>query len=121
MALKKTVSDLSALAFELIGDLKTPITYTRKGAITYDPITEAETSTDTEVSLECVVLSERAVEREASVVTYYDALIMVHASHLEDLVPKETDLVEMKGVVYKVNKVESPPSNPIYKLYLVRI
>jgi PKD repeat protein len=121
MALAKTVYDLSKKAFDLVGDLKTPAIYTRKGTTTYDPLTDTMTSTDTVLNMEVVVVKNEAVEREAAKVTFYSKKIIAHSSSFGTLVPRETDLVSLQGVNYKVNGVESPPSSPIYTLMLVRV
>lgn len=121
MGLSQLVNDMSLLAFDLIGDLKTPMTYTRPAAGTYNPVSETFAGTATTLTFEGLVLAEKATERESAPVTLYDARILVHETHMDGLVPAEGDLVNFKSTTYKVNKVESPPSNPIYKLFLVRI
>jgi hypothetical protein len=121
MGLSQTVSDLSLVAFDLLGDLKTPVTYVRDGRTSYDPVTETYSGTDTTLTFEAVIISEEAKEREGAALTVYDAMLLVHSSYLDGLVPAEGDVATFKGSSYKVNRVSSPPSNPIYKLYLVRV
>jgi hypothetical protein len=121
MGFRQTVYDLSKTAFDIAGDLKERITYTRNLVSAYDPVTEEETETTTTLTIDVIVINSGAEEREASPVTYYDARILVHADSMNGLTPRETDFVLLAGVRYKVNKVTSPPTNPIFKIYLVRV
>ena len=121
MTLSSTVYSLSKKAFDLIGDLKTPIVYTRSVVTGYNVTTDTETKTTTVLNIDVVIVNSEAREREAAPITFYDAKILVHADSMAGLYPIETDTIVMKGATYKVNQVRSPPTDPIFILMLVRI
>lgn len=119
MGYKSLVANLTQVAIDLLGDLKVSGTYISVGSGTYDPTTDVMTSTDvTQTSIPMVVTGFDTHELEATKIALVDAKILIAAKDMSTITPKETDRIIAAGRTWQVVRFKSPPSDPLWILYV---
>ena len=118
MALKGTLNNLVSTAIKIIGDIPIQISYVSKGANpVYDPITDTETSTDTQVIVKAVKARYRAEEINESIIVDKDAKFIIANKDLNGVVPKENDyFLDDHNLKWTVRIVKGVPGESVWIL-----
>lgn len=117
MGLREIIGKAAIIAFGAAGDLKITVTYTSKGAPSYNAATGIPSSSDINYTIEAVRQRYAANEIDGDVVAAGDVKLMILASSLA-ATPKPNDTVTIGAEIYSVVSILSDVSNSLHLLQL---
>lgn len=125
MGFKGTIQSLVTTAFDIVGDLKTPVDVTYiVGIGAYNPVSDTESKvTASSSSIQVIFTNFDFNEVDSSVIVETDMKILVDASKLGGNVPKVTDvfLEVSKNIEWNVMRVKTVPGNSLYIVHVRKV
>ena len=116
MALKGSLNNLVSSAIKILGDIPIQITYVSKGLnAVYDPVTDTNISTDTQVNVKAVKARYKAEEINDSIIVDKDAKFIIANKDLNGVTPKEDDyLIDDMNNRWTVRLVKGVPGDSVW-------
>jgi hypothetical protein len=117
MALSNTITAAVKTAMNAIGDLKTPITYTRVEPGNYDPATDTTLDVTQAYPIEAPIVGLTEDEMAWIATDKKGAKLLIAAADLP-VVPLITDYVLIDGARWEVVKIKRVPGNSLWILVI---
>lgn len=118
MGLFETVQAGVATAFNAIGNLITVVTYIRKNAETYDPVTGVLTASDTTFTIpKAAIVQFDDKEIDGDIVKTNDCIVLF-AGNILTFVPAITDIMTFDGKTWNVKRNLPAPKGLLNKVHV---
>jgi len=117
MGLRSTVKKFVTSAFDQIGDLKDSVEYHHVVAGVVDPLTDAQTNTDTVETFQCVQAKLSDMELDYFPGPLITERLIVPWNVLTGE-PKEPDYVMIAGVRWEVRRARGVPGASVWIIYI---
>ena len=117
MGLSDIVRSAVDIAFTVTEDLQETVVYHKNSTPVFDAAADTMTFTTVDTTFKALFSRFTAAEAKDGVNTLTDAILTFPAASLT-YIPIKDDTITVKGLLWSVCKIMTPPSDPIWKIHI---